>query len=446
MLESQIRTYTYENGDIQKVQKVTLDSWDELEFFKPEYDPVAFDRICSLYSDFIVPRIPWLIGQLVFFHLEDDIEVPFSFESEKYGRVFNPLTACRIGFSENISYKNHHFIFKDKTTEDFFNLLKDKGYLRVVSGKLSSISFLPVSNSFGFLSESAKDARFKVNSSFFTMDRFDIASIYDTIGKEIGLCVKNGIILNPPLFDREVLTVDCSNNVSIEKITLNQLHYIIDGKEYVPETNCTVYSRPQLKKTPAGGFDIIITNDTVAAVKNNGESEIPSNGFVIKVNEAIAIKDIHVHFSGLEKYGFALQVGNSAIIDGQATEQFRSYFYDIRKFWTVSTPPSLYPLNYQKSRAPRIVLGNDSDNRPVVLWFEGAGKFGYKPKEDSCGASLKEVADICKDLKLLNGISLDGGGSAQMLVNNRRALLISDRKKEDFSEAERAVPIGLTVR
>ena len=43
-------------------------------------------------------------------------------------------------------------------------------------------------------------------------------------------------------------------------------------------------------------------------------------------------------------------------------------------------------------------------------------------------------------------MNLDGGGSAQILLNNRRSLEISDRNREDHSQAERPIPLGLIVR
>ena len=81
----------------------------------------------------------------------------------------------------------------------------------------------------------------------------------------------------------------------------------------------------------------------------------------------------------------------------------------------------------------------------MILWIEGAGKFGYKPKLESCGASLKEVGEICLDLKMKNGINLDGGGSAQILLDNKTQLKISDRDPQTFAQTERAVPSGLIV-
>jgi exopolysaccharide biosynthesis protein len=102
-------------------------------------------------------------------------------------------------------------------------------------------------------------------------------------------------------------------------------------------------------------------------------------------------------------------------------------------------------MDFDHARAARIALGADASGKPMLLWAEGAAKFGYVPGKGSCGASLKEMADICADLGMHNAVNLDGGGSAQILLNNRRSLMISDRKAEDHSEAERPVPLALYI-
>ena len=45
---------------------------------------------------------------------------------------------------------------------------------------------------------------------------------------------------------------------------------------------------------------------------------------------------------------------------------------------------------------------------------------------------------------MVNGVNLDGGGSAQLLLKNLRSLKISDRAA-DGMEMERPVPMGLLV-
>ena len=150
-------------------------------------------------------------------------------------------------------------------------------------------------------------------------------------------------------------------------------------------------------------------------------------------------------YRGMEDVSFGIQVGNSILRDGVKTDRFRSRFYNIRHLEPVPFPPSLYPMDFNKARAARIALGADKNGRPLLLWAEGAGKNRYVPGEDSCGASLKEMADLCAEAGMVNAVNLDGGGSAQILLQNQRWLKISDRKAEDNSEAERPVPLALTI-
>ena len=172
---------------------------------------------------------------------------------------------------------------------------------------------------------------------------------------------------------------------------------------------------------------------------------MPASGFVIREDSIDASPGDSVIYHGLEDVLFAVQAGNSAVINGEKTTGFISPFYNIKKLWSTSYPPSLYPLDFEKDRAPRMAIGSDASGKPVIVWAEGAGKLRYSPGSDSCGASLSEMAEICLKLGLVNAINLDGGGSAQILVNNSRSLMISDRNA-DNSEAERAVPIGLMIR
>ena len=204
-----------------------------------------------------------------------------------------------------------------------------------------------------------------------------------------------------------------------------------------------------------------LVGNRVVAVKNGGSIEIPTSGFVLQIPKKAALSpgsDVSdaeecfiepgadVIYHGLEGVRFGIQVGNSIVRDGIRTKNFISKFYNIKQLGSVPFPPSLYPLDFEKARAARMALGADRDGKPVIFWAEGAGKFGINAENDSTGASLSEMADIAIALDLIDVINLDGGGSAQILLDNERSLMISDRKKEDNSEAERLVPIGLMVR
>ncbi len=444
-MNSRILTFGLPKNHHQRVQAVSFDGFDELDFLRPDPDPQSFDQVFSLYRDYIIPKYRFVFGTLVFFHLPEKMSVPFAREDGTYGYMYDDLSLCNALFRKHVHLKQDELVFDDSDVETFFETLKEKGCVAIAKGDRKNLFFLPVGNDLGYLSRSGKDMKLKVDSNFFVMDRFDLGSVFDRIGEPFGLCVKDGRIISPPLFGRETMTVR-NGTVSIGSVTLSGLEAVIDDVSYRDKVNASFYSRPAYKKTPSGGFDIVVINGRVVASKKGGNCEIPSAGFVIHLENEITIKDPHVSYSGMEDCSFALQVGNSAVRNGRKTEEFVSPFYDFLKFWKVSYPPSMYPLDYEKDRAPRIVLGCDKDQRPLLLWFEGAGKFGHDPETDSCGVSLSEAAEICEGLGMVNGIHLDGGGSAQILIGDERSLKISDRNKDDFGEAERAVPLGLYVR
>ena len=445
MAESEIITFNYPNGEIQRVQKVTAGSWSQLEFLFPAYSERSFERLCSLYEKYIIPKCPWIFGKLILFRVPDDMDVPFPFETGKYGTVADKLAAAAIALRRGVVIIGNSPMFLSKTVKEFWKYLVQRNCLKVICGYLPNTTVLPVGNGMGFLSESNPDAAVRFNSSFFIMDRFDCASAYDCIGTAIGLLVKDGSVLNPPLYMREALIIKKDGSCSITAPKLSDLTLEINGSRLDPK-EYEIITRPSHRITPRhSGTDIVIIGSKVAAVHTGGNTFVPSSGFVIRTGKTNALPGDTIVYRGYEDVIFGIQAGNSAVINGEKTEHFKSPFYNIKRLWSISYPPSLYPLDYKRDRAPRIAIGSDASGRPVIVWAEGAGKLRYTPGADSCGASLSELADICRHLGLINAVNLDGGGSAQILVNNSRVLLISDRNP-DNSEAERAVPVGLMIR
>ena len=209
----------------------------------------------------------------------------------------------------------------------------------------------------------------------------------------------------------------------------------------------TLYTRPDRKRTPADDrMKVIIVGCQVVAVKESGSVPIPASGFVLGLKEHVRIRPgDQVIYHGMEDVQFGIQVGNSILREGVKTERFHSPFYNIRKLERTPFPPSLYPMNFAEDRAARIALGVDENGAPMLVWAEGAPKVGYVEGRHSCGASLAEMAEICSEAGMHHAVNLDGGGSGQVLLSDHRFLQISDRR-DDGTEAERPVPLGLVVR
>lgn len=447
-METQIRVFTYPNGEIQKVQTVRPDSWEQLAFLPMQYQDGALECFAHIYRKFLVPAQPWVFGNMVMFHIPDGVKMPFSFETGKYGTVANPLTAAAAAMEKGVRIVRGKPVFLNEKVKAFWETLVAKDSLRIISGKLPVTTMIPVGNNTGYLTKTEETATMKVNANFFIMDRFDCTTLYDHIGTPLGLLVKDGVVKNPPLFERESLLVKKDGSVSVERPKLEDLKIEISGSCYEAGKNAVIYSRPGRNRTPLrSGKKLVIVGSQVEAVYDGLSVVIPTSGFVLcPLGECHVKPGDAVTYRGMEDVAFGIQVGNSILKNGVKTDGFISRFYNIKALERVPFPPSLYPLDFQKARAARIAIGADAAGKPMILWAEGAGKLGYTPGQDSCGASLSEMAEICEAVGMVNAVNLDGGGSAQILLNNRRSLRISDRNTPDNTEAERPIPLGLMVQ
>lgn len=452
-MNSIIKVYPRENGQIQRVQAVKWDDWSKLNFLHLKENPAALKCFRDIYANYLVPGCPWVFGNMILFQLPKDLKVDFSFETKEYGKIENPLTAAAIALEKGVKIVGGKPVFLNSKIKQFWQELEKRNSIYIVCGKLPVTKVIPIADYAGFLSENETDAAMKVNASFFIMDSFDCATVYDHVGKVFGLCVKDGIVENPPLYHREALLVKKNGKVIIKALDIRDMEIKIGEERYFHGQNVMIYTRPEMSKTPSTekGIKIIVVGNKVAAVKKKGSVPIPASGFVMCIQGDLAEKTNimpgdKVVYHGLEEIQFGIQVGNSIVRDEVKTEEFISKFYNIRKLEKIPYPPSLYPMDFDNGRAARIALGCDKEGKPILFWAEGAGKIEYIPGVDSTGASLKEMAEIAEDLGMVQAVNLDGGGSAQILLNNKRSLRISDRNKEDNSDAERLVPLGLVVR
>lgn len=443
-MESKIETFTHPDGQIQRLQVVKLDSWAQLEYLFPASDPAALEGLSRIYSRYLIPACPWVFGSLVLFRIPKDVKVPFE---GRYGAVESPLTAAALALRRGVRVIGGKPVFFNKQIKPFWDELWRRDCIRIVRGFLPTTTIIPVGDALGLLSRAEPSAAMKVNASFFIMDPFDCATPYDHVGTHLGLCVRSGVVENPPLFGREALLVRRDGSVSVEHVDISRLGIEINGKRYTPGKNARLYTRPGRSHTPLSqGKKLVIVGCRVAAVSEKLRLPIPASGFVLCPEEVCDAKPgDRVRYSGMEEVSFGVQVGNSILRDGVKTEAFLSKFYNIRRLQPVPFPPCLYPMDFQKSRAARIALGADQDGKPMLLWAEGAGKLGHIPGQESCGATLADMAQLCSRAGMVNAVNLDGGGSAQILWQGKRLLKISDRR-EDNTEYERAVPIALMVR
>lgn len=450
MIESKIDTIRYENGEMQRFQVVSGFAWNDLEFVQPPFSKEAFDELCRMYKIFVIPKHHEMYGAVLAFHIPDDMKSPFSSETDE-GVVFDRQLAASIGLRKlvregKIRRSGESLLIDDAKAKAFLDELEKRGWMSIAYGdKTDVVSILPVGEDLGYMSQVSPRPQFICNAHFFQMDVFDSDSPYDLFGTPYGMTVKNGIMIQPPLNGREALVVDMDGKVKITRPDVRDISMQIQGKTFTHGENCTIYRRPDTRQTPKEeGLDIVIVGDEVVSFHKGGGVFIPEGGFVLHTKEELSVEPSPVVYLGFDNCLFAIQVGSSSVKDGEVMKGFESPFYNIYKD-SVPFPPTLYPLNYEKDRAPRMAICSDKDGDPVIVWAEGCSKLYYQFGKESCGASLLELGNYCASIGLVNALNLDGGGSSEIFLNGKLMMHVSDRHA-DNSDAERPVPMGLLIR
>jgi len=443
-VESKIVKVELEDNNIEKYQIVTGFDWQDLIFKSPPFDKKTIKAMARLYDVNIIPKDPEKYGNLIFYNINEkeyDLD-----RNTEIGYIFNNQILLNYYFNkardeDKIIIENGKFIFEDKVLNDIFIDLKERDRIAFAKGEKNTFSFFPVSSDLGYLSDIQK-SKLLVNSHFFLMDETDIDSLYDEIGTPHGFAMYKSKIFIPPLNHRKSLVVDNNNNVNVEYFHVTDFILEIDNEKYIHNNNSKIYTRPDYRETPkCKGVAIIVVKNKVVAIKKGGNVVIPMAGYVIQIEKEISLNSLDVKYIFEKQYLFAVQVGPTMISNHNQFKDFDTPFYIGNG---TPFPSTVYPLDFVKGRAARIGLGTYK-NEPILIWAEGAGKLGHIKGDESCGASLLEFSNFCKDYGIKNLINLDGGGSAQLIFNNKKELKIADRHIDKVSEAERPIPYALII-
>ena len=422
--------------EIQRVQKVEGFTWEALRPQAPPFDSRAIGEIARLYQVTIIPKNPGKFGWFVFFRLDEDLPFPLAMTQGEI-TFLDPNLAFASYVNGLVSRGeiavNDRLVVNDPVLKEYLDRLAAKGLLSIAKGTADSLRFMPISDELGFASSVEGDL--VVNSHFFLMDSSDLDSPFCTLGSPYGLSVHQGLVELPPLNERPALFVSKAGETWIGVPKLSDLTIEVDG---IPLKG-RIHTRREGRSTPpSDNQEIVIVGRKVVGVATGGKTLIPMAGFVVSCKEAIEPGKGIVTYKGYEDILFAIQVGPSMMNAGEIVDSFDCFFYD-PKCNDTAFPPTVYPLDFNTGRAARIALGTNNEGKPILLWAEGASKIRHVPGAGSSGASLLELARFCEEEGYGNIVNLDGGGSAQILIDGKRQLKISDRHPSD-EEAERPVP------
>jgi len=381
--------------------------------------------------------------------------IPVDYEFEKRGRFLSSTAAMtyylnNLSADGRISLDEHgfHCATKDTDIQEFLNSWLKKGYINADPRKNERVIFKFINPYLGYLSNFSNKEGLIINSNFFVLETADMKTPYSMIGQPFGALIKNGKVILPPLFKRPVLLKYKDGRSEIKMLDISDVSVIIGKERYKNGENALFYRRPEFERTPTGkGIDLIVVNDRIMSFKTGGGSLIPDAGFVIQLPSEEHPPVSKVEYFLNNTIEFAIQAGPALVREGQPMTKINGQFKSCSTNGSSgnSFPPNVFETQWDASKAARIGFGF-SNKEIVILWVAGCNTGEYIEGFESEGFTFKEMAETLLSEGVKNAISLDGGGSAQVLNRNARALRLADRRGLKGHEFERPTPVGIKIK
>jgi len=327
--------------------------------------------------------------------------------------------------------------------------------------------------------------RIAFNTAFFLLEHDDFFSHHSALGEAYNLWVRDGVILRPPLYRRGAFYQTAegrwhSGRFSLADMTLR----LPDGTDLVPAgsglpglpftlnpddaAQIAVYTRAcglvahghPLRRTPTAArrVEFTVVDTRVVGCATGGGLDIPQNGLVLSFAADVLPAESLDHGLPRVRYGFAhqdqrgiqqaIQAGPMLLKGGQIVISAGSLAQE--EFWPTplghtdledaGVVPTDYPDDVDRTRAGRIGLGVDDQNRLIVVAVPGTERGTHRPQADSSGATLLELAEWLAQAGAVDAINLDGGGSTQLFYRGGLATVPGNRYGMPGLQVERLVP------
>ncbi|EAX47464.1 Exopolysaccharide biosynthesis protein [Thermosinus carboxydivorans Nor1] len=181
------------------------------------------------------------------------------------------------------------------------------------------------------------------------------------------------------------------------------------------------------------GIEYVIAGDEVKAVKTN-DSVIPADGFVLSAHgrqaQALAglkVGDkVKIHQSlgpVWDKTVHALGAGPMLLKNGSIY---------------LTTKIEEFGSDVAGGRAPRTALGLTKDGRVLLVVVDGR-------QPTSAGMTLLELALFLQELGAVDAMNLDGGGSSEMVINDKVVNKPSDGRERKVGSALAVISARLAI-
>ena len=325
------------------------------------------------------------------------------------------------------------------------------------------------------------------NSTFFLNFPEEYSALHSAMNDPVALLVENGETRQIRTIRRAAFVLCRDGSATITTRAGNRLlsEALIYEGESVAANGFTRAAKP-FRENRFGPlfFGSVVVGDDIVETFEEMATEIPSNGWLIGDSEAYG-GDLDPERAALVqvpspdgrgdldvRHAFAvgpMLVENGDVVPLEGTkEEFQPIvlrampgFADSAELSRTElapafldcerkgVPPTRFPYDWDKTRAPRTAIGVRPDGTVVLVVVDGRANLPH-----SVGVTLAELARVMLNLGCCDAMNMDGGGSSVMFVNDPRAhafKLSGDLREgvvnlpSDLGGVERLLPVPLVV-
>ncbi|MBX3730060.1 MAG: phosphodiester glycosidase family protein [Candidatus Sumerlaeia bacterium] len=315
------------------------------------------------------------------------------------------------------------------------------------------------------------------NGGYFLNFPEEYADGYSALHQPVGALFADGRLHMPPWIERPCAVEWVDNRRSIERLGPENLFLETDGAEgcglemgtVQPDGAATVWRSfdGPLPAAEPGGYvvDLIFCGAGLVRVTEPGAEPPPIGGAVVRLRGQMArpwrswLRDprrepfpdwkLVLRTSRDVQPAWVLASGPILVHDGRALREAEIFSpLAAGEMCPNGPPPTRFPYDATKTRAPRTAIGLSRNEEWVLLVVDGRADDTH-----SVGCTLEELARLMREVGCFYALNLDGGGSSVMAVEGvggfdqlRPGLAATIANiPSDPGHRERIVPVALNV-
>ncbi|MBP1764270.1 MAG: PhosphodieSPTER glycosidase [Firmicutes bacterium] len=266
-------------------------------------------------------------------------------------------------------------------------------------------------------------------------------SYFSPNGEIIGLLKLNGQIVSTPELARTAVGLLASGEMMIDQVAYQGTLTMPDGRTHLingvnrerGEDELVLYNAYYGENTGTNlcGTEYVIQNDKITAV-TNGHTALSPTAYVLSAH-GLSAKSL----AGL-KAGDTVKVTQTLgpVWDKTTAALGAGPMLVKNGVPYVTTKVEEFGSDVAGGRAPRTALGVTKNGHMLFVVVDGR-------QQNSIGLTLLEMAFLMQDLGAETAINLDGGGSSEMVLNNRIVNSPSDGHERALGAALLVMPTKL---